>query len=175
MPLAPAYKDQTPTTHPAPKPEPKAEPAPAPKPEPKAEPTPAPKPEPKAEPAPAPKPEPKAEPAPAPKPEPKAELAPAPKPEPKAEPTPAPKPTAADDDVIIYRVQFLSHTKLLPDGAPEFKGLEKVWHYQDGNVYRYTYGEATSAAALAPELKKVRALFGDAFPAKFDSQGNRIR
>ena len=186
MPLAPAYKDQTPTTHPAPKPEPKTEPAPAPKPEPKAEPAPTPKPEPRAEPAPAPKPELKAEPAPAPnpepkaepKPEPKAEPAPAPKPEPKAEPkaepTPAPKPAAADD-VIFYRVQFLSHTKLLPDGAPEFKGLEKVWHYQDGNVYRYTYGEATSAAALAPELKKVRALFGDAFPAKFDSQGNRIR
>ena len=180
MPLAPEYKDQTPKTHattepkaepaPTPKPEPKAEPAP----EPKAEPTPAPKPEPKEETAPA-KPEPKAEPAPAPKPEPKTEPAPAPKPEPKAEPAPAPKPAATDDDVIIYRVQFLSHTKLLPDGAPEFKGLENVWHYQDGNVYRYTYGEATSAAALAPELKKVRALFGDAFPAKFDSQGNRIR
>ena len=87
---------------PAPKEEPKAEPAPAPKEEPKAEPAPAPvteepKEEPKAEPAPAPEApkaeEPKAEPAPeAPKDEePKAEPAPAPvTEEPKAEPAPAP-------------------------------------------------------------------------------------
>ena len=79
---------------PAPKEEPKAEPAPAPKEEPKAEPAPAPvQEEPKAEPAPAPvTEEPKAEPAPAPvTEEPKAEPAPAPvTEEPKAEPAPAP-------------------------------------------------------------------------------------
>ena len=112
--------------------------------------------------------EPKQQPA-APKPEVKKEE---PKPE---KPAPAAQAKASDAPSIVYKVQFLSVRTLLKEGDAALKGLAPVSYYKDGDFYRYTYGEAPSVEALRSDLQKVRKLFGDAFPAKFDSDGKRIR
>lgn len=104
--------------------------------------------------------------------------APQPKPQPAAPPAAkpqTPQPAAPAAGAPVFRIQFLSSSRLLADGAPEFKGLKGVWHYKDGDVYRYTYGKAKDRAGLVTDMKKVRALFGDAFVVQFDADGNRIR
>ena len=91
-------------------------------------------------------------------------------------PEPPAKPAKEDrQDVIVYKIQYLSAPKLYSEGDPALKGISPVHYYKDGNVYRYTYGEASSPAALASDMKRIRTLFKDAFIAKFDSKGNRIR
>lgn len=76
---------------------------------------------------------------------------------------------------IIYKIQFLSSDRILKAGAKELKGLAPVAYYQDGKVYRYVYGSASSSAALSADLKKVKKNFPDAFIIKTDEKGNRIR
>jgi N-acetylmuramoyl-L-alanine amidase len=50
-----------------------------------------------------------------------------------------------------------------------------VEYYKDGNVYRYTYGKARTKDELQQKILNVRKKFKDAFVAKFDEQGKRIR
>lgn len=76
---------------------------------------------------------------------------------------------------IFYKIQFLSSDHLLKTGDPALKGLEPFSYYKDGKVYRYTFGQADSSAALANDLKKVKKLFPDAFIIKTDEKMNRIR
>lgn len=98
--------------------------------------------------------------------------------EPKAE-QPAPIPTKPAAKVptqeITWKVQFLTSGKVLKKGDPALKGLWPVDYYQDGKVYKYTYGSGASMQSLNGDLKKVKALFKDAFPVKFDAQGKRIK
>ena len=76
---------------------------------------------------------------------------------------------------VIWKIQFLSTSKLLKEGSPEFKGLSPVSYYKEGDLYKYTYGSAPTSRGLNAELKKVTALFPGAFPVKFDANGNRIK
>ena len=76
---------------------------------------------------------------------------------------------------IVWKIQFLSTSKLLKEGSPEFKGLSPVSYYKEGDLYKYTYGSAPTSRGLNTELKKVTALFPGAFPVKFDANGNRIK
>lgn len=82
-------------------------------------------------------------------------------------------PTATNG--IIYKIQFLSSDKLLKEGDRELKGLKPVSYYKVGKLYKYTYGSASSTKQLAADLKKVKALFPEAFYVKFDAQGKRIQ
>lgn len=76
---------------------------------------------------------------------------------------------------VVWKIQFLSTSKLLKEGSPEFKGLSPVSYYKEGDLYKYTYGSASTSKGLNAELKKVTALFPGAFPVKFDANGNRIK
>lgn len=75
----------------------------------------------------------------------------------------------------VWKIQFLASSKLLKDGDPEFKGLSPISYYQEGNLYKYTYGSSSTKNGLNADLKKVTALFPGAFPVKFDANGNRIK
>ena len=127
---------------------------------------------------PAPKPEPQAKPEPQTKPEPQkkpeAQTPPA-----KAEKTdqkPVQKTTAASaHDSIVYKIQYLSAPRLYKEGDPALMGITPVEYYKDGDIYRYTYGKASSPSGLAADMKRIRKSFKDAFIVKFDSKGNRIR
>lgn len=76
---------------------------------------------------------------------------------------------------VVWKIQFLTSDKLLKDGAKEFKGLSPVSYYKEDGLYKYTYGSAPTSRALNKELNKVIKLFPEAFPVKFDANGNRIR
>ena len=76
---------------------------------------------------------------------------------------------------VVWKIQFLSTSKLLKEGSSEFKGLSPVSYYKEGDLYKYTYGSAPTSRGLNAELKKVTALFPGAFPVKFDANGNRIK
>lgn len=68
---------------------------------------------------------------------------------------------------LEYRVQFMTGSTKLPKNAAAFKGLSPVDSYQDGGVYKYTYGSTTSEAEAATLLKEAKKKFGDAFIVHF--------
>ena len=69
--------------------------------------------------------------------------------------------------VFEYRVQFLSSTSKLANNSPSFKGLSPIDVYEDGNLYKYTYGATTSEIDVQKLQRKARTLFKDAFVVKF--------
>lgn len=73
-------------------------------------------------------------------------------------------------DAIVYRVQILTHNKPLSQDSKFFKGLSPIWSYQDGNIWKFTYGEASSMTEAAKILRKIKSKFPDAFV--ITTQGN---
>lgn len=67
------------------------------------------------------------------------------------------------DDVVLYKVQILTSTKLLGEGDNELKGLRSVKYYKDGNLYKYTVG----AVRTASEADRIREDVARKFPAAF--------
>lgn len=87
----------------------------------------------------------------------------------------AAKPAAKNDNDVYYRIQFyISDVELKPN-AKQLKGLSPVQYYKDGNAFKYTYGNTTSRAQMNKDLQTVKQLFKDAFPVKFDSEGNKLK
>ena len=109
-----------------------------------------------------------------PTPQPKDETRPAPQPQkenPKTNDTPKQQATGN----VVWKIQFLSTSKLLKEGSSEFKGLSPVSYYKEGNLYKYTYGSSPTSKGLNTDLKKVSELFPGAFPVQCDANGNRIK
>ncbi len=63
----------------------------------------------------------------------------------------------------VFKVQFLTGPRVLPAGAPQFKGLKNVSHYKDGNVVKFTVGEFATVAEAARIKNEIKACFPDAF------------
>lgn len=79
-----------------------------------------------------------------------------------------------NDDAIIYKIQFLTAPKKLPRGCHEFKGLDPVDSYFDRGMRKYTFGNYSSPRDASQDLKKVKAIFPDAFLIKTRG-GQRIK
>lgn len=75
---------------------------------------------------------------------------------------------------LIYKIQFLTATKKIPDGDKRLKGLSPVDYYTDGKILKYTVGEFGSLQEANRELKKVKSKFPDAFVIK-TRDGKRIK
>ncbi len=73
-----------------------------------------------------------------------------------------------------YRIQILSSSKKLENGAPEFKGLGPVDYYNEGGLYKYTFGNTNNPNELKSELNEVRKIFKDAFIVEFEN-GTRMK
>lgn len=63
----------------------------------------------------------------------------------------------------IYKVQFLMSTNLYEKGDKSFKGLYPVSYYNEGGMWKYTFGEATTWKDAEKILKKIKDKFPDAF------------
>lgn len=85
------------------------------------------------------------------------------------------KTATKDPSAITYKIQFYLSDHVLKPNAKELKGLSPVEYYKEGNYLKYTYGNTTSQIQMQKDLKKVKALFKDAFTVKFDSEGNKIK
>jgi N-acetylmuramoyl-L-alanine amidase len=75
---------------------------------------------------------------------------------------------------IEYRVQILTASKILPNGAPQFKGLSPVDVYEDDNTYKYTYGIFDNERDAVNMRNTLRSKFKDAFIVRF-KDGVRVK
>lgn len=82
--------------------------------------------------------------------------------------------SSATEQDIVYKVQFLTSSVKYKNGASVFKGLSPVDFYMDGNLYKYTYGNATTPEEGRQLQNKVRTKFKDAFVIQFEA-GERIK
>ena len=80
---------------------------------------------------------------------------------------PASQKVPDDSGIIEYRIQLFAGKTLLPDGSAEFKGLNKVSHYRDGELYKYTYGSYGSEKEAINAKSELKSLFPDAFVVAF--------
>ena len=69
---------------------------------------------------------------------------------------------------LTFKVQILTSDKQLAAGDARLKGLAPVSFYHIGPLYRYTYGSAHDYAEIKKTLKKVNALFPNAFIVAFE-------
>ena len=74
---------------------------------------------------------------------------------------------AAQDDVPVFKVQFLSSSKKLAKGDPAFKGLSPVESYYDKGLYKYTCGATADYNEILRMKRKVNEKFKDAFVVAF--------
>ncbi len=79
-----------------------------------------------------------------------------------------------DSQAIYYKIQFMTTPQKLADGSREFKGLSPVECYYEGGRYKYTYGKSTNRSELQKQLKRVKALFKDAFIIRMQD-GKRLK
>lgn len=77
------------------------------------------------------------------------------------------------DDTPMFKVQFLSSSKVLAEGDAAFKGLSPVEYYYDKGLYKYTYGATVSYNEILRTKRKVNEKFKDAFIVAF-VKGERI-
>lgn len=82
--------------------------------------------------------------------------------------------TAIDDNTEVYKIQFLTSTKKLKDGAPELKGLSPVNYYYEKGIYKYTFGTLTDKKEALSLQNKIRKKFKGAFIVVFKGE-KRIR
>ncbi len=66
----------------------------------------------------------------------------------------------ANEDKIIYKIQLFALERKLSPTNKEFKGLKDVDYYQEGNYYKYTYGEENSF----DKIEELRKTIADKFP-----------
>ena len=69
---------------------------------------------------------------------------------------------------LTFKVQILTSDKQLAAGDARLKGLAPVSFYHIGPLYRYTYGSSHDYAEIKKTLKKVNALFPNAFIVAFE-------
>ena len=81
----------------------------------------------------------------------------------KAQPAPARQPDAQQPDVPVFKVQIMASGNSLPAGSKQFKGLDGVECYEDGGLYKYTYG----SSADYNEIYRLRKSVLDKFPEAF--------
>ena len=67
----------------------------------------------------------------------------------------------------VFKIQFLTTSKLLPQGDKVFMGLNPVEHYLDKGMYKYTYGNTTDYNEIVRLKHKVNEKFKDAFIVAF--------
>jgi N-acetylmuramoyl-L-alanine amidase len=77
-------------------------------------------------------------------------------------------------DEYFLAVQFFTGKEQRKPNDPLFKGLKGVWHYRQGEVYKYVVGRESSMASVQSLLAEVKGKgFGDAFIVGFRN-GQRI-
>ena len=73
----------------------------------------------------------------------------------------------ANEEMPVFKIQFLTTSKQLAQGDNAFKGLSPVEYYQDKGMYKYTYGNTTDYNEIVRMKRKVNEKFKDAFIVAF--------
>ncbi|KAA6315244.1 hypothetical protein EZS27_034266, partial [termite gut metagenome] len=83
----------------------------------------------------------------------------------------SPKPALVEE--IIFKVQFLTSTRLLPQNHVKIKGLKGVELYKENGIYKYTCGASPDYNKVLKTQKEVATRFKDAFIVAFNG-GKRM-
>lgn len=83
------------------------------------------------------------------------------------------KPQPAEEEYPVFKVQFMTGTKVFKEGDSTFKGITGAGYYRDGNMVKYTLGECQTFAEAAALKKTIADKFPDAFIVAFH-KGQRI-
>ncbi|KAA6351986.1 N-acetylmuramoyl-L-alanine amidase AmiC [termite gut metagenome] len=75
---------------------------------------------------------------------------------------------------IIFKVQFLTSTLLLPHNHAAMKGLKEVEHYVENGIYKYTCGASPDYNKVLKIKGEVAMRFKDAFMVAFNEKGVRM-
>ncbi|KAA6323145.1 N-acetylmuramoyl-L-alanine amidase AmiC [termite gut metagenome] len=93
----------------------------------------------------------------------------------KADTLPVPdKPATASAGEIIFKVQFLTSTRLLSHNHVAIKGLKEVEHYVENGIYKYTYSASPDYNKALKAKREIAAQFKDAFVVAFNEEGVRM-
>ena len=71
--------------------------------------------------------------------------------------------SSAAPSAPVFKVQLLASSRRLPPGSPQFKGLQGVECYEDGGLFKFTYG----SSADYNEIYRLRKSVADKFPEAF--------
>lgn len=77
------------------------------------------------------------------------------------------QPQDAEPAYPVFKVQFMTGTKVFKEGDSTFKGITGAGHYRDGNLVKYTLGECRTFAEAAALKKTIADKFPDAFIVAF--------
>ena len=67
----------------------------------------------------------------------------------------------------IFKIQILASGQKLPAESKQFKGLSPISHYQEGGLYKYTYGESTDYNQILRTKREIASKFSGAFIIAF--------
>jgi N-acetylmuramoyl-L-alanine amidase len=84
------------------------------------------------------------------------------------------KPATSSAGEIIFKVQFLTSTRLVPHNHAAMKGLKEVEHYVENGIYKYTYGASPDYNKVLKIKEEVAMRFKDAFVVAFREEGVRM-
>jgi N-acetylmuramoyl-L-alanine amidase len=73
----------------------------------------------------------------------------------------------ASTSEIIFKVQFLISTRLLPQNHADINGLKGVEHYKEKGIYKYTCGASPDYNKVLKTKKEVTTRYKDAFIIAF--------
>ena len=74
---------------------------------------------------------------------------------------------AATKDEIIFKIQILTSSSSLKSTDKRFKGLKDVEYYQEGGLYKYTYGASADYNKVLRTKRSISTDFKDAFIIAF--------
>lgn len=75
----------------------------------------------------------------------------------------APEQEQGQDGKPVFKVQIMASSRMLRPGSSQFKGLENVEYYKEGELVKYTYG----SSANYNEIYRLRKSILDKFPQAF--------
>lgn len=78
-----------------------------------------------------------------------------------------PETPQANEGQPVFKVQFLTGTKVLHEGASQFKGLTGTSYYKDGGIVKFTVGNCNSFEDAVALKKTIADKFPDAFVVAF--------
>lgn len=87
--------------------------------------------------------------------------------QPVAQPEPAATTADSQSDAPVFKVQLLASSRRLPAGSSQFKGLDGVDCYEEGGLFKFTYGASTDYNEINRLRKSVAEKFPEAFIVAF--------
>lgn len=64
---------------------------------------------------------------------------------------------------IYFRIQLFASKRMQRPGSQLFKGLENVDYYQEGELFKYTYGDTNNYSEIISQQKKVKEQFPESY------------